>query len=158
MRLAIAKWRTAALEWGAGNHQHGGGRDPQNFERGRSAGVRSQMIFDRSKEPRSIGQALSYEQKNRLVDVADSNPEWQNARLAMTLALCTTMRGVEIRNLRWQDVDFIRKGLTVRRSKTDAGLRSIPMNDDAHAADSGALGAFQSIRWHRSPAFCLSGL
>ena len=86
------------------------------------------------KEPRSIGQALSYEQKVRLLHAADSNPEWQNARLAMTLALCTTMRGVEIRNLRWQDVDFIRKGFTVRRSKTDAGLRSIPMNDDAHAA------------------------
>jgi integrase len=86
------------------------------------------------KEPRSIGQALSYEQKVRLLHAADSNPEWQNARLAMTLALCTTMRGVEIKNLRWQDVDLLRKGFTVRRSKTDAGLRSIPMNEDAYSA------------------------
>jgi integrase len=86
------------------------------------------------KEPRSIGQALSYEQKVRLLRAADSNPEWQNARLAMTLALCTTMRGVEIKNLHWQDVDFLRNSFTVRRSKTDAGLRSIPMNDDARAA------------------------
>ena len=86
------------------------------------------------KEPRSIGRALSYEQKVRLLYAADSNPEWQNARLAMTLALCTTMRGVEIKNLHWQDVDLLRNSFTVRRSKTDAGLRSIPMNDDARAA------------------------
>lgn len=86
------------------------------------------------KEPRSIGRALSYEEKVRLLHTADSNPEWQNARLAMTLALCTTMRGVEIKNLHWQDVDLLRRSFTVRRSKTDAGLRSIPMNDDAHAA------------------------
>jgi integrase len=97
------------------------------------------------KEPRSIGRALSYEQKVRLLRAADSNPEWQNARLAMTLALCTTMRGVEIKNLHWQDVDLIRKSFTVRRSKTDAGLRSIPMNDDAYDA----------VRelWQRAKAF-----
>lgn len=53
------------------------------------------------KEPRSIGQALTYEQKVRLLHAADSKPEWQNARLAMALALCTTMRGVEIKNLCW---------------------------------------------------------
>src|SRR5271156_5123383 len=86
------------------------------------------------KEPRSIGRALSYEEKVRLLHAADSNPEWQNARLAMTLALCTTMRGVEIRNLHWRDVDLLRRSFTVRRSKTDAGLRSIPMNDDAYDA------------------------
>ena len=86
------------------------------------------------KEPRSIGRALSYEQKVRLLHAADSNPEWQTARLAMTLALCTTMRGVELKNLRWQDVDLMGKSFNVRRSKTDAGLRSIPMNDDAYDA------------------------
>jgi integrase len=86
------------------------------------------------KEPRSIGRALSYEQKVRLLHAADSNPEWQNARLAMTLALCTTMRGVEIRNLHWQDIDLMGRSFTVCRSKTDAGLRYIPMNDDAYDA------------------------
>ena len=86
------------------------------------------------REPRSIGRALSYEQKVRLLHAADSKPEWQNARLAMTLALCSTMRGVEIKNLRWQDVDLMGRGFTVRRSKTDAGLRYIPMNDDAYDA------------------------
>ena len=44
------------------------------------------------------------------------------------------MRGVEIRNLHWRDVDLLRKSFTIRRTKTAAGLRSIPMNDDAYVA------------------------
>jgi integrase len=83
------------------------------------------------KEPRSIGQALTPEQKETLLRTAAANPEWQSARLAMELALCTTMRGVEIRNLRWADVDMSNRILLVRRSKTDAGVRTIPMNADA---------------------------
>jgi len=55
------------------------------------------------REPRSIGRAMSLEDKLRLLNAAGSNPNWENARLAMTLALCTTMRGVEIKNLRWRD-------------------------------------------------------
>jgi integrase len=86
------------------------------------------------REPRSVGRAMSLEDKLRLLSAAGSNPDWENARLAMTLALCTTMRGVEIKNLRWRDVDFFRQSLTVRRSKTEAGLRAIPMNVDAYSA------------------------
>jgi len=86
------------------------------------------------KEPVGIGRAMSYEEKLRLLKTAGGKPEWNNARLAMILALCTTMRGVEIKNLRWQDVDFLRKSVTVRRSKTEAGLRVIPMNEDATGA------------------------
>ena len=37
-------------------------------------------------------------------------------------------------NLYWRDVHLLRRSSTVRRSKTDAGLRSIPMNDDAYEA------------------------
>ena len=47
------------------------------------------------REPKSIGRALSHEEKLRLLRAAGSNPNWDNARIAMTLALCTTMRGVE---------------------------------------------------------------
>jgi integrase len=57
------------------------------------------------RELRSIGRAMSLEDKLRLLSAAGSNPDWENARLAMTLALCTTMRGVEIKNLRWRDED-----------------------------------------------------
>jgi integrase len=86
------------------------------------------------KEKSTIGRALTSEEKMRLLRVAEVKPEWQTARLAMTLALCTTMRGVEVKHLRWRDVDLLRKSFTIRRSKTAAGLRSIPMNDDAYAA------------------------
>ena len=74
---------------------------------------------------------MTYEEKIRLLKSAAARPEWQNVAWAATLALNTTMRGVEIKNLCWCDVDFLRRSLTVRRSKTDAGLRSIPLNDDA---------------------------
>jgi integrase len=44
------------------------------------------------------------------------------------------MRSCEIKGLRWQDIDFMQKTLTVRRSKTHAGKRVIPLNADAWAA------------------------
>lgn len=50
------------------------------------------------------------------------------------LAVSTTCRGVEIRNLRWQDVDLFSRVATIRRSKTAAGHRTIPLNGDAMAA------------------------
>ena len=55
----------------------------------------------------------------------------QNARLAMTLALNTTMRASEIKGLQWRDVNFLERTLTVRESKTDAGRRVIPLNGEA---------------------------
>ena len=85
-------------------------------------------------ERRDVGRALRYEEKVRLVTVAGGKPEWQVARLAMTLALNTTMRGCELKGLRWRDVDFMERTLTVRRSKTAAGERVIPLNTDAMAA------------------------
>ena len=82
------------------------------------------------KEPRSIGRALSYEEKLRLVRAAGQNEEWQRAQAAMSLALCTTMRGCEIKRLQWRDIDFLNRAILVRTSKTDAGERLIPMNEE----------------------------
>jgi len=65
---------------------------------------------------------------------AAANPEWQVARLAMTLALNTTMRGCELKGLCWRDVEFMERTLTVYYSKTQAGERVIPLNADATAA------------------------
>jgi integrase len=67
-------------------------------------------------------------------DPVSERPEWQSARLAMTLALNTTMRASEIRNLRWVDIDLIERSVIVQTSKTDAGERIIPLNDVAFAA------------------------
>ncbi len=83
------------------------------------------------KEPRTIGRALSYEEKLRLLQVARQNEEWGRAESAMSLALCTTMRGCEIKRLQWRDIDFLSPAILVRASKTEAGERLIPMNDEA---------------------------
>jgi integrase len=82
----------------------------------------------------AIGRALSLADKLRLLKIANSKPQWQVAGLATTLALNTTMRGGEIRDLRWRDIDLINRTLTVRRSKTEAGKRIIPLNGDAFVA------------------------
>ncbi len=82
------------------------------------------------KEPSSIGRALTYEEKLRLLRAAGQNEEWQRAQAAMSLALCTTMRGCEIKQLQWRDMDLLNRAILVRTSKTDAGERLIPMNDE----------------------------
>ena len=82
-------------------------------------------------ERRDVGRAMSFEEKTRLLHIAAARPEWETARLAAILALNTTMRGCELKGLCWRDVDFIERTLTIRRSKTAAGERVIPLNTDA---------------------------
>jgi len=81
----------------------------------------------------NIGRALTYEEKVKLLRRAAARPEWQTVAWAARLALNTTMRGCEIKELRWRDVDMIGRSLTVRKSKTEAGERVIPLNSDAWA-------------------------
>ncbi len=78
-----------------------------------------------------IGRALLHEEKVRLLRIAASNRDWQAAYFAAVLALNTTARGCELKGLRWRDVDFLNRTITVRRSKTEAGERVIPLNADA---------------------------
>ena len=83
-----------------------------------------------------VGRALSFEEKARLLRMAATKPEWETARLAAILALNTTMRGCELKGLRWQALDFMERTVTVRRAttKTDAGECQIPLNPDAWSA------------------------
>jgi integrase len=78
-----------------------------------------------------VGRALAHDEKLRLLKVASSRPKWQNASRAAVLALNTTMRGSEIKGLRWRDVDLLEKTVTVGKSKTEAGERVIPLNEIA---------------------------
>ena len=89
------------------------------------------------KEPRSIGRALAYDEKLRLLRAAGQNEEWQRAEAAMSLALCTTMRGCKIKRLQWRDIDFLNRAILVRTSKTEAGERLIPMNDEIRRSSCG---------------------
>jgi len=82
-------------------------------------------------ERRDIGRALQPAEKLHLLKVAQSRPEWETAYLAALVALNTTMRGCEIRQLRWRDIDFMDRSLVIRRSKTRAGERLIPLNATA---------------------------
>ena len=61
----------------------------------------------------NIGRALTYEEKVRLLKRANARPEWQNAVWAARLALNTTMRGCEIKGLRWRDVDMMGRTVTI---------------------------------------------
>jgi integrase len=81
----------------------------------------------------NIGQAMTYEEKVKLLHTAAARPECQAAAFAARLALNTTMRGCEIKELRWQDIDMIGRLLTVKKSKTEAGERVISLNADAWA-------------------------
>jgi integrase len=82
----------------------------------------------------AVGKVLPSDLKRMLFETAASKPEWMAAHCAAVLAVSTTCRGVEVRNLRWQDVDLFSRVVTIRRSKTAAGHRPIPLNGDAMAA------------------------
>ncbi len=97
------------------------------------ASLAEDVTFERESS-RVVGRAISGEQKQKLFEVAASRPGWLVAYCAAVLAVSTTCRGVELKNLRWRDVDLFGRVLTVRRSKTEAGQRSIPLNTDAIAA------------------------
>ncbi len=83
------------------------------------------------REPRSIGRALTHEEKLRLLKTASRRSEWETAHCAAVLALATTMRTCELRGLRWADVNLIDRTLTVEESKTEAGERVIPLTPEA---------------------------
>jgi len=82
----------------------------------------------------TIGRALTHEQKVRLLKIATLRPAWQAAYYAAILTFNTTCRGCELKGLQWGDIDLINRAITIRRSKTEAGLRVIPLNADAIGA------------------------
>ena len=83
------------------------------------------------REPSTIGRAITEEEKHRLLKTAVMRPEWETAYLAAILCLNTTARGCELKGLQWNDVDPFARSLTVRKSKTAAGERLIPLTDVA---------------------------
>ena len=88
------------------------------------------------KEPRTIGRALTPAQQRTLLETAALKPEWENAYLGSVIALATTLRGCEVRGLRWSDIDLAGDPatLTIHKSKTAAGERVIPLTREAFEA------------------------
>jgi integrase len=81
-----------------------------------------------------VGRALAAEDKVRLFETAASRDEWIAAYCASVIAVNTTCRGVEIRSLRWRDLDLAKHVVHISRSKNEAGHRLIPLNEEALAA------------------------
>jgi integrase len=86
------------------------------------------------REPSTIGKALTEEEKQRLLKTAVMRPEWETAYLDAILCLNTTARGCELKGLQWCDVDLFARSLTIRKSKTAAGERVVPLTDVALSA------------------------
>lgn len=83
-------------------------------------------------ENRDVGRALSQEEMDRLLVAAAKNKS-HAVHAFVRIALLTGMRFGEIRDLRWEHVDLVKREITVKRAKTDAGRRTIPMNQDLYA-------------------------
>lgn len=83
---------------------------------------------------RPVARVLSVEDKRRLFEAAGSRSDWLVAHCAAVLAVSTTCRGVELKNLCWRDVDLFGRVIVIKRSKTEAGHRTIPLNGDGMAA------------------------
>jgi integrase len=83
---------------------------------------------------RELRQMLSVWEKQHLFETAAMKPKWQTAYCAALLTANMSMRPVELRRLLWSDLDPVDRLVTVRRSKTEAGTRVIPLNDEAWAA------------------------
>jgi integrase len=81
-----------------------------------------------------IGRAFSEEETTQIAQTASLEPECRNARLAYVLAVNTSMRPGEMKSLRWGDLDWTQRMVTIRQSETDAGKRTIPLNEEAFAA------------------------
>jgi integrase len=94
------------------------------------ANLQGDVKFER--EHNDIGKALSRDEEKNLLAACGSN-----ALLVavVTLALNTALRKNEIRTLRWSQIDFEKRTVTVGRAKTQSGSgRLIPLSQPAFDA------------------------
>ncbi|MCH8269207.1 MAG: tyrosine-type recombinase/integrase [Acidobacteria bacterium] len=77
---------------------------------------------------------LTEEEKLHLFQTAATKPAWSVAYCAALLTANGSLRPSELRRILWQDVDTTERTILVRRSKSDAGVRVVPLNEEAWAA------------------------
>src|SRR5262245_8026871 len=79
------------------------------------------------------GRALTAEEETNLFRIAMKDPNASAAYFAAIIAANTSMRGCELKALRLKDVDLTNPTVTIRRggTKTNAGVRIIPLNETA---------------------------
>jgi integrase len=90
--------------------------------------IRKKIDFGKA---RKIGHVLTIEEETALLQECLASRS-RSLHVAVTLALQTCMRYSELRLLRWRQIDFGRRIITVGASKTEAGTgREIPMTGTA---------------------------
>jgi integrase len=85
--------------------------------------------------------------------VAGSRMAWEVAHCAAVLAASTTSRKIELQSLRCCDVDLFSRLLQIRRSKTAAGHREVPLNDDAVSSLAGLRSRSEADSFGRDDHF-----
>lgn len=84
-------------------------------------------------ERKDVGRALSPEEEARLLGAASEVHRSSLIGLFIRVALLTGMRSGEILGLRWAQVDFQKRVISVGRAKTSSGTgRQIPMNAELY--------------------------
>lgn len=106
-------------------------------------------------ESREAGKAISAEQETAILGAAAHNHSPLIGPF-IRIALLTGMRAGEIRGLRWGQIDFEKRVVTVGDSKTQAGAgRQIPMNPDLEATLSTHASWFRQWFGELRPAWYL---
>ena len=98
----------------------------------RAVGSKWSILWPKLKhleEAHDVGRALAAAEEQRLVDVAIRNRSRMIGPI-VRIALMTGMRRDEIRALRWRQIDFEAKEITVGRAKTEAGRACDPNGTD----------------------------
>ena len=116
----------------ADRKSEGAGNRTINIELGilaRAVGSKWGVLWPKLKhleESHDVGRALNADEEQRLVDTAMKNRSRMIGPI-IRIALMTGMRRDEIRLLKWRQVDFDAKEITVGKAKTEAGRgRIIP--------------------------------
>ena len=60
-------------------------------------------------ERSNVGRALQVDEKSVLFETAGRRPSWTVAHCGAVLAASTTCRGVELKGLKWKDIDLFEK-------------------------------------------------
>ncbi|MCX6630161.1 MAG: site-specific integrase [Candidatus Solibacter sp.] len=102
-------------------------------ELSRAIGKPWRMLWPRLRsmeERHDVGRALNSDEKQRLLQAADISLS-PALKTLVRAALLTGTRGGELTSLRWRQVDFDQRTITIGKAKTVAGTgRVIPMNDE----------------------------
>jgi integrase len=106
----------------------------QIMKRGKVWSIVAEDVQLDKENTRTVAKVITQEQKALLFKAAAEKEEWLVAFCAAVLAVNTTCRAIELKHLCWRDVDLFDRSIVIRRSKTQAGHRPIPLNTDSMAA------------------------